>query len=173
MIRDQALVFSGRFSPQLGGPPVMPYQPEGVWQTIYNNSRWETADGEDRFRRALYTFWKRTAAYPSLMAFDAPSREQCTVRRPTTNTPLQALVTLNDPAFIELAEGLADRMLARDEPIRARITWAMHLATGQAPAEASLDEIVDLYDEIKVDDERLAMTLVANVILNLDAALTK
>lgn len=173
MIRDQALVFSGRFSPRLGGPPVMPYQPEGVWQTIYNNSRWETADGEDRFRRALYTFWKRTAAYPSLMAFDAPSREQCTVRRPTTNTPLQALVTLNDPAFIELAEGLADRMLARDESTNERITWAMHLATGQAPAEASVAELVQLHDEIKAEDERLAMTLVANVILNLDATLTK
>lgn len=177
MVRDQALVLSGRFNPRVGGPPVMPYQPEGVWRSVYNNRRWETAEGDERFRRAIYTYWKRTAAYPSLMAFDAPSREQCTVRRPSTNTPLQALVTLNDPAFVELAEGLADRMLARgDDMPRQRIAWAAEEVTSHPLSGASLDELVTLYEETlsaETIDERFAMTVVANVLLNLDAALTK
>ncbi|QDT70162.1 Planctomycete cytochrome C [Planctomycetes bacterium MalM25] len=177
MVRDQALVVSGQFNPRVGGPPVMPYQPAGVWRSVYNNRRWETAAGDERFRRALYTYWKRTAAYPSLMAFDAPSREQCTVRRPSTNTPLQALVTLNDPAFVELAGGLADRMLARDaDTPRQRIAWAAEEVTSRPLSAASLDELVKLYEETLSEDsidERFAMTVVANVLLNLDAALTK
>ncbi|TWT97017.1 Planctomycete cytochrome C [Botrimarina colliarenosi] len=177
MVRDQALVVSGKLNPRLGGPPVMPFQPEGVWKTVYNNQKWETAEGAARFRRALYTYWKRTAAYPSMMAFDAPSRDQCTALRPTTNTPLQALVTLNDPAFVELAEALADRMLARtEETPRDRIAWAAKEATGRPLPEAGIDELVALNEEMIADksiDEGFAMTVVANVILNLDAALTK
>lgn len=176
MVRDQALVLSGRFNPKLGGPPVMPYQPDGIWRSVYNNRRWETAEGDDRFRRALYTYWKRTAAYPSLMAFDAPTREQCTVRRASTNTPLQALVTLNDPAFVELAEGLADRMLARKESLRERIAWAAQEATGRPLSAASLDVLESLYKETLADenhDVRFATTVLANTILNLDATLTK
>lgn len=177
MVRDQALVLSGKFNATLGGPPVMPYQPDGVWQTVYNNQRWKPSTGADRYRRALYTFWKRTAAYPSMVAFDAPSREQCTARRPTTNTPLQALVTLNDPAFVELAEGLADQMLARSEETPTeRIAWATREATGRDLSEASLAELVGLHAELTANeatDERFAMTVIANVILNLDATLTK
>lgn len=177
MVRDQALVLSGRFNATLGGPPVMPYQPDGVWQTVYSNERWQPSEGAERYRRALYTFWKRTAAYPSMVAFDAPSREQCTARRPTTNTPLQALVTLNDPAFVELAEGLADRMLARaEETPLERIAWATREATGHDLPGASLAELVRLHDELMANDEtdeRFAMTLIANVILNLDATLTR
>ena len=177
MVRDQALVLSGRFNDRLGGPPVMPYQPDGVWQSVYNNGRWETSTGPDRFRRALYTYWKRTAGYPSLVAFDAPTREQCTARRPTTNTPLQALVTLNDPAFVELAEGLADRMLARDgETPAQRIAWAAREATSHPPSEATLAELVSLHDEltgVKTTEPRFALSVVAGVIMNLDAALTK
>lgn len=177
MVRDQALVVSGRFNAKLGGPPVMPYQPDGVWMSVYNNRMWETAPGEDRFRRALYTYWKRTAAYPSLVAFDAPSRDQCTARRPTTNTPLQALVTLNDPAYVELAEGLADRMLARRDASPAeRIAWAAEEAAGRPLPKESVDELVKLYEESLARegaDERFALTVVANVVLNLDAVLTK
>ena len=112
MIRDQALVLSGRFSPKMYGPPVMPPQPEGIWQSVYSNAKWETATGEDRYRRAIYTYWKRTSSYPSMITFDMPSREVCTMRRIPTNTPLQALVTLNDEAYVECAAGLADRMVA-------------------------------------------------------------
>ena len=177
MVRDQALVLSGRFNAKLGGAPVMPYQPDGVWRSVYNNRTWETAKGDDRFRRALYTYWKRTAAYPSLVAFDAPSRDQCTARRPTTNTPLQALVTLNDPAYVELAEGLAERMLARrDESATERIAWAVEDAAGRPLPKESVDELVKLYEESLARegaDERFALTVVANVVLNLDAALTK
>ncbi|MEQ8850074.1 PSD1 and planctomycete cytochrome C domain-containing protein [Botrimarina sp.] len=175
MVRDQALVLAGKLNPQVGGPPVMPYQPDGIWQSVYTNKRWETDEGPNRFRRALYTYWKRTAAYPSLVAFDVPQRDQCTPQRPTTNTPLQALVTLNDPAFVELAEGLADRMLRRaGESPRERIAWAARLATGDDLAEESLAELVDLYEETAAEaDDRFAMGVVANTILNLDATLTK
>lgn len=175
MVRDQALLLSGRFNAKIGGEPVMPYQPAGVWQSVYNNKQWETAAGEDRFRRAIYIYWKRTASYPAMAAFDAPSREQCTVRRATTNTPLQALVTLNDPAFVELAEGLADRMLARTgETPGERIAWATRLAIGHDLPAESLQQLEALYEETLADaDERFAMKIVANVILNLDATLTK
>lgn len=177
MVRDQALVLSGLFNERLGGPPVMPYQPDGIWNSVYNNQHWETAEDDQRFRRALYTYWKRTAAYPSLMAFDAPARDQCTARRPTTNTPLQALVTLNDPAYVELAEGLAGRMLARPAETPAeRIAWAAAEAAGRPLPDEGVAELVKLYEETLARegaDERFAMTVVANVLLNLDAALTK
>lgn len=175
MVRDQALVLSGRFNATVGGEPVMPYQPDGIWQSVSNNRRWEMAEGDDRFRRAIYTYWKRTASYPSMLAFDAPSREQCTVRRATTNTPLQALVTLNDPAFLELAEGLARRALARpDATAGERIAWAARLATGRDLPPESVRQLEALYEETLADaDDRFAMKIVANVILNLDATLTK
>ncbi|MEN0110326.1 MAG: PSD1 and planctomycete cytochrome C domain-containing protein [Planctomycetota bacterium] len=180
MVRDQALVLSGRFNPQIGGPPVMPYQPDGIWQSVWNNQRWETSEGTDRYRRALYTFWKRTAAYPSMIAFDAPPRDVCTAQRPTTNTPLQALVTLNDPAFNELAAGFADRMArhAGRDP-RAQVAWACREAMGRDATAESLDELERLYRETLAElgdaeaDQTLAATVVANVIMNLDATLSK
>ncbi len=91
------------------GPSVMPPQPPGVWQVVYSGDAWKTSEGEDKYRRGLYTFWRRTSPYPSMMAFDATSREICTVRRIRTNTPLAALVTLNDPAFVEAAQELRAR----------------------------------------------------------------
>ena len=115
MVRDQALSAAGVLSPRVGGPPVMPPQPEGVWQVVYNGSKWETPPGDDRYRRALYTYWRRTSPYPSFMTFDASSREVCTARRVVTNTPLQALVTLNDPVYFEAARALAKRMAAAGE----------------------------------------------------------
>lgn len=176
MIRDQALLLSGRFNPALGGPPVMPYQPEGIWRTVFNNQRWEMAQGSDRYRRALYTYWKRTAAYPSMALFDTPSREQCTAERGRTNTPLQALVTLNDPAFVELAEGFAERMFQQTNlNLVERIHWAVREATTGDPLDSTVDELVQLYHELKErqKEDRFAYFLIANVILNLDATLTK
>ena len=106
------------------GPSVMPPQPDGLWKSAYNAEKWVTATGEDRYRRGLYTYAKRTAPYPAMTTLDAPSREICTVRRVNTNTPLQALVTLNDTAFVEMAQSLARKMHAAgkttDERIRAR-----------------------------------------------------
>jgi len=188
MIRDQALVLSGTFSPKMYGPPVMPPQPEGIWRSVYNDRKWETAEGENRFRRALYTFWKRTSAYPSMLTFDAPSRESCTARRITTNTPLQALVTLNDEAYVELAAAFAARIVAEggrtpDE----RIAWAYRMATGRPPNSATQDDLASLYEvalrrfsaegdasrQVAESPELAALSVVAGAIFNLDEVLTR
>jgi hypothetical protein len=188
MIRDQALVLSGRFSPKMYGPPVMPPQPEGIWRSVYNDRKWENAKDENRYRRAIYTFWKRTSAYPSMTTFDAPSREACTARRISTNTPLQALVTLNDEAYVELAAGLAERMAAEgDESAGEQIAWAYQAATGRTPTAETLAELTQLYDvackqfvadpaaskQVAPTPELAALSVVASAILNLDEVLTR
>ncbi|MCC6492145.1 MAG: PSD1 domain-containing protein [Pirellulales bacterium] len=147
MVRDQALVLSGRFSEKMYGPPVMPPQPEGIWRSAYSDAKWQTAEGEDRYRRAIYTYWKRTSPYPSLMAFDAPSRDLCTARRIATNTPLQALVTLNDEALNELAAAFAERMEAGGKETRARIAWGYRTATGREATAEVIDELVKLHGD--------------------------
>ena len=105
MVRDQALVASGLLSTVMGGPPVMPPQPAGVWNSVYNDSKWTDATGPNRYRRAIYTYIKRTSGYPSFLMFDASDRDTSLPRRIPTNTPLQALVTLNDPVYQEAARG--------------------------------------------------------------------
>jgi hypothetical protein len=110
MVRDVALAASGLLSSKMYGPSVFPLQPAGIWNMPYNTDKWTTSEGEDRYRRSLYTFWRRTSPYPSFMTFDATSREFCQVRRVRTNTPLQALTLLNDPASFEAARALAGRM---------------------------------------------------------------
>jgi hypothetical protein len=111
MVRDQALMASGLLSTAMGGPPVMPPQPPGIWNSVYNDAKWVDATGRDRYRRAVYTFIKRTAGYPSALMFDASDRDTSLPRRIATNTPLQALVTLNDPVYQEAAEALARRVI--------------------------------------------------------------
>ena len=113
MVRDVALAASGLLSPKMFGPSVFPLQPDGIWNMPYSSDKWTTSSGEDRYRRSLYTFWRRTSPYPSFMTFDATSREYCTVRRVRTNTPLQALTLLNDQASFEAARALAARMMPR------------------------------------------------------------
>jgi hypothetical protein len=186
MVRDQALVLSGRFSAKMFGPPVMPPQPAGVWRSVYNGAQWLTATGEDRYRRAVYTFWKRTSGYPSMLTFDAPSRDVCVARRIATNTPLQALAVMNDEAYIELAAGLAERMAwagaEPDDQIAAGYRWA----TGSQIVDSKLKRLRQLYDEaaaafesqpdanqLAPTRERYALTIVANAIMNLDEVLTK
>ena len=94
------------------GPACSALQPDGLWQAAFNGQRtWSTSQGEDRYRRGLYTFWRRTVPYPSMAVFDAPSREICAIRRVRTNTPLQSLVTLNDPVYVEAAQALARRIV--------------------------------------------------------------
>src|SRR6185295_1909771 len=114
---------------------VFPPQPDGLWIMIYNSDRWNTSTGEDRYRRGLYTFWRRTAPHPAMTTFDAPSREFCVSRRIRTDTPLQSLVTLNDPAYIECAQAMARRVMgdAGVADDAARITLAMKLAVGRTP----------------------------------------
>src|SRR5439155_8356440 len=110
MARDQALALSGLLSHKMLGPSVYPPQPEGLWQAAFNGERtWATSTGEDRYRRGIYTFWRRTVPYPSMAAFDAPSRGLCTVRRIRTNTPLQPVVTLNAAGYAEASQALPRR----------------------------------------------------------------
>lgn len=110
-IRDQALFVSGLLKEKLGGPSVRPYQPEGLWKEIATDMDYQQSQGDDLYRRSLYTYWKRTVAPPTMVTLDATSREACTVQRPRTNTPLQALALMNDPTFVEAARVLAQQML--------------------------------------------------------------
>jgi hypothetical protein len=169
------------------GKPVMPPQPEGVWRSVYNGAKWETSDGEDRYRRAVYTYWKRTSGYPSMMTFDAPSRDVCVVRRVSTNTPLQALVTLNDQAFVEAAQGFAERMEEAGGDAKTQIAAGYRAAIGREIPSSKLRSLVDLYDEaalafdkkpeqaktLAATREKYSLAVVANVLLSLDEVLTK
>jgi hypothetical protein len=146
-IRDSALEASGLRSHRMFGPPVFPPQPDGVWEIVYSGDRWNTAMDDDRYRRAIYTFWRRTAPYPSMIAFDAGSRETCAVRRLRTNTPLQALVTLNDIAFIETAGGLARRAHAEaPDSQRLELERAFRLAVIRSPEEAEIEILEQLLE---------------------------
>ena len=192
MIRDSALALGGLLSAKMYGPSVMPPQPEGVWQTVYSGAKWKTSSGEDRYRRALYTYWRRSMPYPSFLSFDASSRQVCSPRRITTNTPLQALVTMNDPVYVEASAAFAKRIMASgsiSDPAqrRERLAFAVRLATSRAADESTIDILDNLFTEARShyaahsDDakavggtvDEAAMALVANTIMNLDASLTK
>ena len=137
MVRDQALALSGLLSRKVGGPSVFPPQPDGLWQAAFNGERtWSTSQGEDRYRRGLYTFWRRTVPYPSMATFDAPSREICAIRRVRTNTPLQSFVTLNDPVYVEAAQALA-RRIVREGGYERRSPRPLRLAALPVPAAAA------------------------------------
>jgi mono/diheme cytochrome c family protein len=196
MIRDCSLAIAGQLSTKMGGPSVFPLQPEGIWNIPYNGDRWTTSKGDDLYRRGIYTFWRRSAPYPSMVTFDAPSREFCTIRRIRTNTPMQALTTLNDPAFFEAAKNLAKRMQAEGgADANARVSLGFKLCTARAPKPVELEKLVALYtknaEKFKTDaagakavlkgfqaadaevPELAALTIVSNVLLNLDETLTK
>ena len=195
MIRDVALAASGLLSPAIGGPSVFPLQPDGIWDNPYSDEVWKTSEGADRHRRGLYTFIRRTSPYPSFMTFDATSREFCTVRRVRTNTPLQALTSLNDEAFFEAARALAIKVAAPSPAsARRRASEAFRLVTGRHPTEGEVDAIVGSYKRqlaryrlkpkaaaqvMKASApspqviEQAAWTLVANALLNLDETVTK
>jgi len=201
-LRDQALAVSGLLVPTLGGPSVRPYMPEGVWDETsrYGDLRnYKPDSGEGLYRRTMYTIWKRTAAPPSLMLFDAPTREVCTVKRSRTNTPLQALALLNEVTYFEAARKLAERMIAEGgvEP-RARLAHGYRLVTAHAPDDESLAILQSgLEDDLQrfretpaaatavlsvgqsrapagLDPAELAAyTLAANILLNLDEVITR
>ncbi|MEZ6091350.1 MAG: DUF1553 domain-containing protein [Pirellulaceae bacterium] len=150
IVRDNALAISGLLSGKMFGPPVMPFQPDNLWRSIGRNQpKWKTAIDEDRFRRGLYVIWKRAAPYPSFITFDAPDRGSCTVSRGRTNTPLQALTLMNDPAYAEMSLAFADRILTEcpstsdDE----RLHFAMQLAVARRPSERELEILRRLLDE--------------------------
>jgi hypothetical protein len=199
VIRDQALAVSGLLSSKMHGPSVMPPQPDGVWRVVYSGDQWVTPASEDKHRRGVYTFWRRTSPYPSMAAFDAPSREFCVLRRPKSNTPLQALVTLNDPVFIEAAQALARHVLREGgATARERIAYAIELCTCRAATKQEIDRVAALLEseqahfaqdataakkmaesqagatpEGMAAAELAAWTVVANVLLNLDEVITK
>jgi hypothetical protein len=184
MIRDQALAVGELLSPKMFGAPVYPPQPAGVWNTVYNGATWNESKGEDRVRRAIYTYIKRTSGFPGFLTFDAPSRDVCSARRITSNTPLQALVTMNDPAHIEAAAAFAKRIRAHGGDLRGQLAFAILAATQIHADDAMLGELealhADLEKELVNDAEAraklgddAAMTLTANTILNMDAALVR
>lgn len=190
-VRDQALAVSGLLSKKMYGPSVMPYQPEGIWQSVWNGAYWKQSEGEDQYRRGVYTFIKRTSPYPSMMMFDGSSREVCLSRRIRTNTPLQALVTLNDPVYVEAARAFAKRMMAsgNDPAARIRSGYALLVFKDISPAKLKIlenlyqDALGDyktdveapakLVNEKEATPELAAMTVVANALLNLDEVITK
>jgi len=176
MVRDNALAVSGLLSTEIGGPPVHPPIPEGIWQPFLSQDKWETSerDDGDRYRRGIYTYVKRSIPYPTFASFDAPSREFCNPRRLNSNTPLQALVTLNDTAFVECAEALGEKLESGSSsvPISECLSLAYRLVTGRNPPDSSLRELVRLYEETLQESPEKASTVVAQVLLNLDESLT-
>lgn len=175
VIRDQALAVAGLLSAKMYGPSVMPYQPEGIWRPVYNDAKWVTSPGEDRYRRALYTYIKRTSPYPSMVTFDSPSREFCVSRRIPTNTPLQALVTLNDPVYLEVAKTLAGQIALRTSDPTEQIKQGFKLALGREITEAEIKPLQNLYHTAsqQPNGELTPLFVVTNAILNLDEFITR
>ena len=184
MIRDQALAISGLLANRDGGPSVMPPQPDSV--KAWSGWKWTAAEGPDRFRRALYTYWKRTSPYPSLMTFDTPMRDVCTTQRISTNTPLQPLITLNDPAYIEMARSLAQKMeQVSGGGLREKLAHGYMLATQIEPTDQALNVLTKLREDLVTQysadgskpladtPDQAAMINLASVLLNLDTSLTK
>ncbi|WP_154856148.1 DUF1553 domain-containing protein [Cyclobacterium xiamenense] len=182
-IRDQALAISGLLNPALKGPSVMPYQPEHI--ISFGGKFWNKSEGDAAYRRAVYTYWKRTHPYPSMVTFDNPSREVCTSRRIRTNTPLQSLVLLNDPVFLEAATAWAERILDEYETdVKTGIEKNLQLITAQEPDEKKVAVLHRLYEEslayyqeegahLDEDPKLAAMRLVSNAMFNLDEFVTR
>lgn len=194
-IRDQALALSGVLDPEMFGPSKMPFQPEGIWNSPYNGKQWITGEGKDKYRRAIYTYWKRTSAYPSLLTFDAMQREVCVARRIRTNTPLQALTILNDPAYVDLSRQWALRLQKEiQDPIRI-IQIAYAKATGRTASAQVISTLSQLYHKAVLQfqknkeatcelasgqlgdphntPETAALITVIHSIMNLDDVITK
>ena len=204
MIRDNALFVSGLINDKIGGPSVLPYQPKGLWEEMafggdFSAQTYEQSHGADLYRRSMYTFWKRTVPYPGLNTFDAPDREKCSARRTITNTPLQALLLMNDPTYLEASRTLAQRDLTEAPANETeRVRWAFRLITDRDPSPKEAEILTKLYEkerthyethkdaaqklltigESKPDTrfepvELAAWTMVASTILNMDETVTK
>lgn len=202
MIRDQALAVSGLLSPKMFGPPVQPPQPKVGLKPAFSGKTtdWTDSVGENRYRRGIYTEWRRSSPYPSMSTFDVNSREVCELRRSSTNTPLQALVTLNDPVYVEAAQALARRIVTESdvESVPDKASFAFRLCLIRKPTDSELDRISKLFEQTRAHFENdkaaakelatdplnpnpedadlvelAAWTTVANVLLNLDEMLMK
>jgi hypothetical protein len=198
-VRDQALFVSGLLSGKMFGPPVRPPQPSlGLTAAFGGSLDWKTSEGEDRYRRALYVEWRRTNPYPSMATFDAPNREVCALRRPRSNTPLQALVTLNDPVYVEAARALGSRMLRTQGSVEAKVLDGFRLCLARMPHSSELQRLAQFYQTVQAEYakepekakemagetvgsgsenanvlELAAWTAVGNVLLNLDETLMR
>jgi len=200
IVHDIALAVSGLLSEKFGGPSVRPYQPEAYLAALnFPKREYSASRGEDLYRRAVYTHWQRTFLHPTLATFDAPSREECTVNRSNSNTPLQALVLLNDPIFVESARVFAQNILKQGgATTTARIDWAFLRALGRKPTAAERQILVELHRQSRAEfvakpqraqefvrvgespvakdvptTELAAMTTVARTILNLHETITR
>ena len=194
-IHDQALAISGLLSGKMFGPSVMPWQPAGIWLSPYSGQFWVNSKGEDQYRRAVYTYWKRTAPYPAMESFDASAREACLARRINTNTPLQALVTLNDSFYLDASRHFAYRMIEKAglkdvaKTIQCGYQIAMNKPITQ-PKLAAFEKLYnDAYNRFAKNEEKTceiigeknehnnpgtaALVIVASAILNLDELITK
>ena len=199
-VRDQALFASGLLSPKMYGPPVQPARPSfGLSAAFGGSTDWQPSPGEDKYRRAVYTKVRRNSPYPSLTTFDAPERTYCNIRRIRTNTPLQALVTLNDPVYVEAAQALARRVIKEGGETNAvKAAYAFRLVLTRPPTETEVKRLVDLFDKVREKYQKdvpgatamatkplgalpmgintvdaAAWTVVGNVLLNLDETLAK
>ena len=198
-VRDQALFASGLLSTKMYGPPVQPPKPNfGLSAAFGGTTDWQPSPGADKYRRALYTKVRRNAPYPSMTTFDAPERTYCNVRRIRTNTPLQALVTLNDPVYVEAAQALARRVMKEDGDTSARMRYAFRLVLTRPPTDTEVKRLVELFEKVRekyLKDtnaatamatkplgelpkgvnavDAAAWTVVGNVLLNLDETLAK
>jgi hypothetical protein len=199
MIRDNALSVSGLLNDKLGGPSVSPYQPAGLWDELTSGDKYTQSKGTDLYRRGMYTYWKRSIPYPPQLTFDAPNREVCTDSRARTNTPLQALVLLNDPAYVEAARALGQRILKQGGgDTAARLKFGFRLCTARMPSEQELSILRRIVEQnlakyrqnpaaankligvgesqrpAEIDPVELAAwTTLGNVLLNLDETITK
>ena len=205
-IRDQALAASGLLNAEIGGKSVSPYQPEGLWQELASrgdSNNWSAqvfvqSHGKDLYRRTMYTFWKRTSPPPQLVAFDAPDRETCTVRRGRTNTPLQALILMNDPTYVEASRKLAERVMKSATVTDDRIRFAFRVTMARTPTAREIEILRGAYDKqlarfradpaavgrllgvgeatrdpLIAGDELAAWSMIASTLLNLDETVTK
>lgn len=192
-IRDQALAVCEVMNEKMYGKPVMPFQPEGIWMSPYNGAKWKQSKGDQRYRRAIYTYWKRTSPYPSMITFDGVGREVCSSRRIRTNTPLQALATLNDPVFMDLSKKLILHVWEANTDATTKIKAAYQQVTNKEISAKRLAALEELYESALADYEQepslakalaegtaieaaapfAAMVLVANTILNLDEVIMK
>lgn len=196
-VRDNALAVAGLLNLKIGGPSVKPYQPAGIWDGV--DATYVQDHGDPIYRRGMYVFWRRSAHYPSFATFDAPNREVCTAQRQRTQTPLQSLALMNDPVYVEAARGLAQRVL-REEPadLDKRLLRAFRHTLGRAPGRDEMAVVRKTYDQqrasfsedlkaaeelLKIGESKIpegvdkvelaALTATANVLLNLNEAITK
>lgn len=172
-LRDQGLCICGQLNPEMYGPSVFPFQPKGIWMSPWNGAEWVTSKNGEEHRRAMYTYWKRTASYPSMLSFDATSREVCTARRIRTNTPLQALVTLNDSAYLDMAGAFARRMEGLSHDPATQIAAGYQLMLYKPIDPAKLHILLGLYKESAATFKGDPLVVVANALLNLDEVITK